>query len=70
MYTSVTTHPHIEDAAGISDSLHVGLWVSAAAADMEAHTNHIQTQFLGPLEETPTSFEWRPKLHAEATHCL
>lgn len=67
---SVITYPHTEDTAGIRDSLGVGLWVSAAAADVEAHANHVQPQFLGPLQESATSFERRPKLHTEATHGL
>lgn len=67
---SVTTHPHIEDTAGISDSLAVGLGISATTANVEADTDHIQPKFLGSLQKTSTSFEWGSKLHTQATHCL
>lgn len=64
------THPHIEDTAGVCNGLGVGLRVSAAAADVEADANHLQAQFLGPLQETSARSELRPKLDAEATHRL
>lgn len=70
MGTSVTTHPHIEDAAGIGDSLAVGLRIGAATADVEADADHIELQLLGTLQKTTASFEWGPKLHTQATHCL
>lgn len=70
IYNSSTTHPHIKDTAGISDSLGVGLWISAATANMEADADHIQAQFFSPLQKTSTSFEWCPKLDTQATHCL
>lgn len=69
MYTN-STHPHVKDTPGVRDSVHVGLRITAAAANMEANTNHIQLQFLGPLKETPASFKLCPKLHTQAAHCL
>lgn len=67
---SYTTHPHVKDAAGVGDGLGVGLRVGAAAANVEADTDHLQPQLLGPLQKTPASFELRPKLDTEATHRL
>lgn len=67
---SHTTHPHVEDAAGVGDGLGVGLRVGAAAANVEADTDHLQAQLLGPLQKTPASLELRPKLDTEPTHRL
>ena len=66
----VSTHPHVEDAAGVSDGLGVGLGVGAAAADVEADADHVQPQLFGPLQEASAGFELRPELHAQATLCL
>lgn len=70
IYISIPTHPHMKNTAGISDSLCIGLGISAATADMEADTNNIQTQLFSPLQKSSTSFEWGSKLHTQATHCL
>lgn len=67
---SHTTHPHIEDTASVRDGLGVGLRISAAAANVEADTDNLQAQLLGSLQKTSASFELRPKLDTEATHCL
>ena len=58
----------MKHTAGISDSLCVGLGISAATANMETDPDHVQPQFLSPLQKTSTSFEWGPKLHTQTTH--
>ena len=60
----------MENTARISDGLHVGLGISTATANMEADTDHVQSQFFSPLQKTSTRFERGPKLHTQTTHCL
>lgn len=67
---SLTTHPHIEDAAGVGDGLRVGLRVGAAAADVEADADHLQAQLLGSLQEAAARSQLRPKLDTQATNRL
>lgn len=64
------TYPHVEDTAGVRNSLGIGLCVSAAAANVKADADHLQAQLLGPLQETSARSELRTKLDTEATHRL
>lgn len=65
-----TTHPHIKYTSGISDGLCVSLRISAATADMETDTDHVQPQFFCPLKKTSARLKRGPELHAQTTHCL
>lgn len=64
------THPDIKHTASVSDGLGVSVWVGASAADVEADTNHVEAQLLGPLQKSSAGLHRYPKLHAQATHRL
>lgn len=46
------THPNIKHTASISNGLCVSVWVGAAAAHVEADTDHMEAQLLGPLQKS------------------